>query len=57
MLIHGFSWHALLFSLVSGVLAGCLGAMLLIAPGSIRQVLVAAVAIIGTTVVFRLGVE
>jgi hypothetical protein len=57
MLFHGFSWRALLVSLVSGVLAGGLGAMLLIAPGSIPQSLIAVAVILGTTLAFRLGVE
>jgi hypothetical protein len=57
MLFHGFSWRALLVSLVSGTFAGGLGAMLLIAPGSIRQSLIAVAVILGTTLAFRLGVE
>jgi hypothetical protein len=57
MLFHGFSWRALLVSLVSGGLAGGLGAMLLVAPGSIGQSLIAVAVILGTTLAFRLGVE
>jgi hypothetical protein len=57
VLVHRFSWRALLFATISGGLAGGLGAMLLAAPGSIRQALIAVVVILGTTIVFRLGVE
>jgi hypothetical protein len=57
LLFHGFSWRALLVSLVSGALAGGLGAMLTLAPGSIQTSLIAVAVILGTTLAFRLGVE
>jgi hypothetical protein len=56
-LTAGLRWRALLYAPILGALAGGLGVMVLIAPGSLKQTVIAIAVILGSTLVFRLGAE
>jgi hypothetical protein len=50
-------WRARLLAPVAGILAGEIGALILVAPGPIWRTIFAVVVLLGTAVVFRLGAE
>ncbi len=57
MFVNGFSWRMLILSPFSGALAAELGLMILVAPGSPLQSLLAVVVVLGTTMLLRLDAE
>jgi drug/metabolite transporter (DMT)-like permease len=50
-------WPIRLLAPVSGILAGEIGVLILVAPGPIWRTIFAVVVLLGTAVVFRLGAE
>jgi hypothetical protein len=50
-------WRARLLAPVAGILAGEIGALILVAPGPIWRTIFAVVVLLGTAVLFRLGAE
>lgn len=55
--VDGFRWRTLLIAPLSGAAAGCIGMLILVAPGPIWRSLVCIVVLLMTTNLLRLGTE
>jgi hypothetical protein len=57
LLVDGFRWRTLLAAPLSGALAGCIGVLILVAPGPLWRSLASIVVLLVATNLLRLGAE